>query len=101
MSICCLDADSGAIVWNNVKKGNNAHATGAITNGLYFLSNFSGELFALATDTGKRVWQAEIKGASIGSSLAIYNNRLYGGLGVPALFGGNPDICGVSAFGFQ
>lgn len=98
MSVCCLDADTGAIVWNNVKKGNNAHTTGAVTNGLYFLSNYSGEVFAFTTDTGKKLWQAEIKGASIGSSLAIYNSRLYGGMGAPALFGGNPEISGIFSF---
>lgn len=101
MSICCLDADSGLIVWNNVKKGTSARTTGAITNGIYFLANFSGELFALSTDSGKRLWSSEIKGASIGSSLAIYNSRIFGGMGIPAFYGGNPEISGVCAFGLS
>ncbi len=101
VSVCCLDADTGAMVWNKIKKGDNARATGVITNNLYFLCNYSGNIYALATDTGKTLWQAQIKGASLGSSLAIYNSRLYGGMGAPALFGGNPNISGVFSYALQ
>jgi|GEM_PF-2774549 len=99
MSVCCLNAEDGKLIWNKITNGTNSMTTGAITNGLYFLGNYSGELFSLDTESGESLWKAKLSNGSIGSNIAIYRNHIYGGIGVPALYGGNPNICGIFCYG--
>lgn len=101
MSISCLDAETGEFIWNVIAKGTNAMTTGAVTNDLFILSNYSGELYALDTATGEKTWSSFIKKASFGSDIAIYNNKIYTGMGVPALYGGSTKMCGVACYGFE
>jgi len=101
MSICCLNAENGTLIWNTISDGTNNMTTGAITNNLYFLANYSGKIFALDIQTGATIWSNTLQKASIGSNLAIYNNRIYAGTGVPLLYNGRPDICGVFSYGFS
>lgn len=101
MSICCLNAETGEMIWNKITEGTNSMTTGAITNGLYFLGNYSGNIFALDTETGDILWEDKFTKGSIGSSIAIYKDNIYGGLGVPALYEGNPDIYGIFCYGLD
>ena len=99
MSVCCLNANTGQLIWNKIKNGTNSMTTGAITNELYFLAKYYGDLFALDIESGETLWETNITKASIGSNIAIYKNCIYGGIGVPALYDGNPDIYGVFCYG--
>lgn len=98
ISVCCLNSEDGKIIWNKIIEGTNSMTTGIITNELYFLANYNGELFALDTKNGDLVFKTKFTKGSIGSSLAIYNNCIYGGMGVPALYHGNPKVYGLFCF---
>lgn len=95
MSVCCLNAESGELLWCENTKGTNCMTTGAITNGLYFLGNYSGDLFALDTATGKQVWVLDLGKCSIGSNISISNDAIYCGVGLPQFYGGYPKRCGI------
>lgn len=97
ISVNCIDANSGKIVWNKIESGTNAMTTGIITNNLYFMANYSGDIYALRTDDGECVWSGSTK-VSFGSDLALWNNTLYAGFGVPLLYGGRYQTGGVTCF---
>ena len=99
MSVCCLNADTGQLIWNKITDGTNSMTTGAITNELYFLANYNGDLFALDIESGETLWKTNLPKSSIGSNIVIYKNHIYGGIGVPALYDGNPNVCGVFCYG--
>ena len=100
ISINCLDSESGKIIWNKIFPGTNNMTTGAITNDLYFMANYSGEIYALNLSNGERVWDNSGNKVSFGSDLPIENNRLYAGFGVPKLYGGRFNRGGVLCLGF-
>ena len=95
MSVCCLDAQTGELLWCKNTEGTNAMTTGGVTNGLYMLATYSGDLFALDTATGTQVWSLRLGKCSIGSNLTIQENAVYCGTGVPQLYGGYPKRHGV------
>ncbi len=95
MSVCCLDSATGELLWSENTAGTNSMTTGAITDSLYFLGNYSGELFALDTQTGKKVWSLNLGRCSVGSNITIHNDAIYCGTGVPQLYGGTPKRSGV------
>ncbi len=99
MSVFCMDAETGELIWCKNIKGTNSMTTGAITGDLYFLGNYSGDLFALDTRTGDQVWLLNIKKCSIGSNLTIDKDAIYCGTGVPQLYGGYPKNHGVFKVG--
>ncbi len=99
ISVNCINADNGSIIWNSIIDGTNNMTTGGVTNNLYFLSNYSGEIYALDIANGEKVWSNKMKKASFGSDIGIYQNRIYSGIGVPAFYGGSTKVKGVACFG--
>lgn len=95
MSVCYMNADTGELIWCENTRGTNAMTTGGITNGLYILGNYSGDLFALDTATGKQIWSLHLGKCSIGSNLTIQDNAVYCGTGLPRLYGGYSKRHGV------
>ncbi|MEG1614006.1 MAG: PQQ-binding-like beta-propeller repeat protein [Oscillospiraceae bacterium] len=101
MCVNCIDADTGKVLWCVNRDGTNAMTTGAVTNDLYFLANYSGDIYALNKDSGEEAWLTRIKKGAFGSDIAIYNNRIFAGLGVPKMYGGSTAVCGVACYGFK
>lgn len=100
ISVVCVNADSGNLIWDTIESGLNSMTTGFITNGLYFMSNYDGEIYALSTENAERFWTGHSNKSSFGSDLLLWNNRVYSGFGVPLLYGGKSYRCGVTCFGF-
>ena len=100
ISVICINSQSGKIIWNKIVSGTNNMTTGAVTNDLYFMANYSGELFALSTSDGERVWVNKGNRVSLGSDLTIWKSRIYAGFGVPKLYGGRFSPGGVICYGF-
>lgn len=90
MSVCCMNAVTGELLWCENTKRTNAMTTGGITNGLYILGTYGGDLFALDTATGTQVWSLHLGKCSVGSNLTISDDAIYLGTGAPHLYGGYP-----------
>ncbi len=88
MSVFCLDANTGEILWCENKEGTNSMTTGALTNDIYILGSYSGQLFALNILTGEQVWSLNLGKCSIGSNITVYDDAIYLGTGVPEFYGG-------------
>ncbi len=98
LTACCLDANTGEVIWSHILKGTNAMSNGALINDLYLIPTYSGQLYALSIKDGKLLWTGEIPGASIGSNITVTPHQLLMGVGVPALYGGNPKQYGIYTF---
>ncbi len=98
ISLNCLDAESGRVIWNKIESGTNCMTTGAVTNDLYFMANYDGEIYALHVRDGERVWGKRDNQVSFGSDVAIWENALYAGFGVPRMYDGRFPFSGVLCY---
>jgi len=101
ITVCCLDANNGDVIWHKTSDGTNAMSNGEIINDLYFVPNYKGQINAFRLSDGELVWSGSIPKASIGSSICCVKDRIIVGTGVPKLYGGNPNVYGVYSFSLQ
>lgn len=98
ITVCCLNAHTGEIIWSKIIKGTNTLSSGSLINDLYFIPTYDGRINAYNLADGRIVWTGKIPDVSIGSSISFTSNSLLVGAGVPALYNGNPNTCGVYSF---
>lgn len=95
MSICCLDASSGQIIWAKNAEGSNTMGAGAITKDWYIVGNYNGEITAYALEDGEVIWTVKLPDVSIASNIVIDANKIIVGTGIPKHYGGNTHNPGV------
>jgi outer membrane protein assembly factor BamB len=54
----CLNALTGIRIWNNSQTGLTAFSSACVANGVVYLSELRGQVFALDAITGEKIWNA-------------------------------------------
>lgn len=101
LTVCCLNADTGDVIWSYIAPGTNTMSDGLLLNDLYIVPYYNGTIQALSISDGKVLWTGKIPGVSFGSSISVYGNRLFVGGGLPGLYGGNSKNYGLYTFSLQ
>lgn len=98
MSVRALDAATGHNLWfyDRAQPAGGAGA-GFLINDVYFVGSLDGTLHGYNASTGELVWETLAPGA-ISSSVNVVNDTLYVGIGIPRVFGGDPNAKGVLAY---
>lgn len=97
MSVRALDAATGHNLWlyDRAQPAGGA-AAGFLINDVYFVGSLDGTLQAYNASTGEMLYRILLPG-TIASSISVYADMIYVGIGVPSVFGGDPDARGVIA----
>ena len=93
-----LDAATGRNLWlyDRAQPAGGAGA-GFLINDVYFVGSLDGTVNAYNASTGEIVWRTQVPGAAA-SSINVDGDSVYLGIGVPRVFGGDPNSRGVIAF---
>ena len=81
--IYALDRRTGELLWHFDTKGD-AMPTPALSEGRLIFSTGAGEVFALDPKSGKQLRSNKVGGMGNMSSPAVYNDKIYVGMAVPA-----------------
>jgi len=74
-NVCCVDATSGKILWNDPKV-HRSLSTCAIAEGLLFTADLSGFVYCFDAATGQRLWEHQA-GSEIWGSPLIADGKVY------------------------
>lgn len=98
ISVRALDAATGLNLWFHDKaQPAGGTAAGFLMNDVYFVGSLEGTIHGYDASTGEILWRTQVPGA-VASSINVFNDSLYVGIGVPRIFGGEPNSRGVIAF---
>ena len=98
MDVRAVDAATGRYVWSNLRtQPAGATSAGFLSSDIYLVGSLDGRVRAYRASDGKPLWTSPQTGP-VASSLAVHDDMLYYGAGVPAQFGGLDNAGGLHAF---
>jgi outer membrane protein assembly factor BamB len=74
--VYCLNATTGAHIWNYTTGGSISESSPAVADGKVFIGSYDNKVYCLNASTGAKIW-SYTTGALVKSSPAIADNRLY------------------------
>lgn len=91
LTVACLDANKGNIVWKQIQNSTGAVGAGVLCNDVFIVGDMMGNLVGYKGDTGEIIWKSKVDNASVASSIIGNDNSIYVGVGVPKIYGGLPN----------